>query len=345
MSGRVSEAAESARELAVQYAVAGAIRPTSIGFRITAQLIATATREWVWAERYDLPSSGIFAVQDEIVERILGSIDANVRQAERERALKRDLDDLGVWELYHRGMWHMFRFTPDDVAAAESLFEQAMARAPATAAPHAGLAYAALVRVNWYFADDLRQTVMTGMEHARKAVSLDPSDAHAQTVFGRLLSIAGDIARGKQHLMLALEANPNFAHAHYGMSRALFGEGQPEQALRHVDIAIRLSPKDPLLSMFLTMKAFCQFSLGDLDAAENTARRAASLQTRETWSRLALAVILQTNGKEKEARATIEDARAIQPRLSLSSFSSLVQSIDPSLRERVLLQLRNAGLE
>ena len=345
LSGKIGQAANSAETLAVQYAVTGSIRTIGTALRVTAQLIATASREWIWAERFDAPVTDIFAVQDEIVERILGSIDATVKQAEREGALKRNLSNLDAWGLYHRGMWHIYRFTPADVTIAEELFKRAIALAPSSAAPHVGLAYAAIVRAQWFFTDDILDTFIEGMKQAQQALVIDASDPNARTVMGRLLTVTGNTEQARQHLNLAIELNPSLAHAYYGLALAFYYGGRAAEALPPIEKALRLSPKDPMASMFTTLKAFCHFALGDWDAAEHAAHRATTLNTRETWSRLALATVLQARGQYEQASGMIEEARNIEPKLSMTRFAILVQHVQPDLRERVLVQLRAAGLE
>jgi TolB-like protein len=342
-SGRVDQAAESAEALAAQYAVTGSIRSLTSTLRVSAQLIHTASREWIWADRYDVPLDALFDLQDTIVERILGGVDASVRQAEREHARQRALDNLDAWGFYHRGMWHLYRFTLADLESAEKLLQEAMARAPAAAPPHAALAYASIVRAQWFFTDDIVGTLRHGLATAHHAVSLDSRDAQARTILGRLLTLSGEMENARQHLRLAIELNWSLAHAHYGLALATYYAGQPAEAIMHVDTAIRLSPRDPLVSGFTTLRAYCCFVLGREEEAEFTARRAVSLNDRESFARLALAAILYRRGKQSEAREAVAEARRIQPRLSLQTFTHLVRHVPADLREQVLAPLRSSG--
>lgn len=344
VSGRVSDAAQSAAELNAGYGLTGTLRLVEGRLRIGVQLVAVASRTWVWAERYDLEMSNAISAQDDIIAGIMGAVDAGVRRSERESARSRPIASLDAWSLFHRGMWHMYRFSRDDVAAAEQLFTTAIDKEPTAAGPHAGLAYAKIVRVLWRFTDDLRGALDDGLRHARNALARDEHDANVHTVLGRLLVMAGLLQRGIEHLERAIELNPSHAHAHYGLGHALYVAGKPTDALVSLATALRLSPKDPLASMFLTMTAFCHLVLDDLPAAEAAARRARNLLSKETWSRLALAATLQFKGEVSEARSAIAEAREIEPSLTLSTFAPLVQHIPPAMRDRVLAALAMAGL-
>lgn len=343
MSSRMRDALQSATELQVDYALTGTLRVVDGRMRIAAQLVSTRSRTWIWAERYEFDPSMALSSQDSIIAGIMGAIDAGVRHAEREAARAKPIADLDAWSLYHRGMWHVYRFTREDVAIAEQLFSTAMQREP-SAGPHAGFAYACLVRVLWRFTDDLRAALSEGLRHARNAVARDEHDAHAHTVLGRLLVMSGQVERGREHLQRAIELNPSHAHAYYGLGHALYVAGRPAEALGPLDSALRLSPKDPLASMFLTMASFCHLMRDDLPAAEAAARRARNLLSRETWSRLALAATLQIRGDQAGARGAVAEAREIESDLNMSTFAPLVQYIPEKMRVRVLAALVDAGL-
>ena len=53
--------------------VEGSVRRMGERVRITAQLIDTGTSNQVWAEHFDRPIAELFAVQDEVVQTIVGT--------------------------------------------------------------------------------------------------------------------------------------------------------------------------------------------------------------------------------------------------------------------------------
>ncbi|MGE0697935.1 MAG: BTAD domain-containing putative transcriptional regulator [Hyphomicrobiaceae bacterium] len=344
VSGRPIDAVQSSSELGASYALTGSFRLVDRRMRITAQLISAASRTWIWAERYDVDAAEALSTLDSIVAGIMGAVDAGVRRAEREAARAKPISDLDAWSLFHRGMWHVYRFTREDIAAADQLFKAAIEKEPSAAGPHAGLAYASIVKVLWRFTDNLRQALSEGMMQARDALARDENDAHVHTVLGRLLVMSGHVQRGTEHLERAVELNPSHAHAYYGLGHALYVAGKPAEALAPLGTALHLSPKDPLASMFLTMTAFCQLMLDDLAEAEAAARRARNLLSKETWSRLALAATLYIKGDDEGARSAVAEAREIEPRLTMSTFAPLVQHIPSKMRDRVLEALAKAGL-
>lgn len=338
-------AAEAAERLGVRYILAGSVMRFMERVRIGVQLIDAAGKRCVWAERYDRTLPEIFAVQDEIAAQIVGTVDAAVRLAERENAVRRPPANLDAWGLFHRGLWHAFNFSAEDSRAAAGYFSQSIAVAPDFALPHAGLAYVCLLRIVWDMEGNPRTLLEEGLGHARRAVSLDGTSAFSLVVLGRLLTVAGKIDVAVETLKLARDLNPSFAQAYFGLAQALLWAGRPAEALPNVERALRLSPRDPLASMFLTLGAFCHFYLANLASAEEFARRAIALQARENWSRVALAAMLVESGRVEEARHLIREARHANPAMSLKAIDAIVSHAPAEVRERVYAGLRQAGLD
>ena len=60
--------------MGVRYVLEGSVRKANTQVRITAQLIDATTGEHLWSERYDRPLKDIFALQDEIVQKIVTTL-------------------------------------------------------------------------------------------------------------------------------------------------------------------------------------------------------------------------------------------------------------------------------
>jgi len=80
--GKSLDAKQVAHDLGVQYLLEGSVRKSGQHIRISAQLIDAASGKHIWAERYDLELTAVFAIQDEIAERVAGAI-ARVTQDRR----------------------------------------------------------------------------------------------------------------------------------------------------------------------------------------------------------------------------------------------------------------------
>ncbi len=72
--GKPVKAQQVSRELGVRYVLEGSVRKADNQVRITAQLMDATTGADLWAERYDRPLRDLFALQDEIVQRIVTTL-------------------------------------------------------------------------------------------------------------------------------------------------------------------------------------------------------------------------------------------------------------------------------
>ena len=72
--GKAVKVQDVSREMGVRYVLEGSVRKADNQVRITAQLIDATTGEHLWSERYDRPLKDIFALQDEIVQKIVTTL-------------------------------------------------------------------------------------------------------------------------------------------------------------------------------------------------------------------------------------------------------------------------------
>jgi adenylate cyclase len=64
----------------------------------------TETGAHIWADRYEGDLRDVFALQDEITERIVSAAEMNVRDAEIRRARAKPTESLTAYDLYLRAL-------------------------------------------------------------------------------------------------------------------------------------------------------------------------------------------------------------------------------------------------
>ena len=74
------------RELNVRYILEGSVQRGGNRMRVNVQLIDAETGSHLWAERFDKPLADLFDMQDEIVARLAGALNAQLVAAEARRA-------------------------------------------------------------------------------------------------------------------------------------------------------------------------------------------------------------------------------------------------------------------
>ena len=155
--GRAVDVKQVGRELGVRYVLEGSVRKSGNRIRVTAQLVEAETGNHVWAERYDRDLADIFAVQDEITERVVAAIEPELYAAEQVRSQSKPPDSLDAWECVIRALSLIGQGTRDENTEAEALCRRAIAIAPGYGRAHSLLAWALLRRTVW--SGDLRTVV------------------------------------------------------------------------------------------------------------------------------------------------------------------------------------------
>ena len=342
--GKSVDVKQVGEELGVRYVLEGSVRKVGSRVRISAQLINAATGNHVWAERYDRELTDIFEIQDQMTTTIVGTIEPELGDAERERAKRKPTNNLDAWDQYQRGLWHHYRFTEDDLEKAEQLFQSAIELDPGFSRAHANLAYVLLNRVSHGWSDAVAETLGRAMKAGRQAVSLDDKDAFAHMAAGRSLTLRGEFETAIAELEKALDLNPNLANAYHSLGYTLYWSGRAEEALPFFHKAMRHSPHDPLRWTFEYHAGTAHAMLSEYEEAIEWYRKASRHATSGFWPHVGLVFALAELDRLEAARAALDDALSIRPDLSVSVIASVNHTMHLEYRERYLDALRKVGL-
>jgi adenylate cyclase len=343
--GGAIDITEVARDLGVRYVVEGSVRKAGNRVRITAQLIDAASGRHLWADRFEGALDDVFDLQDQITEQIVVAVEPEIGARERERARRKPPESLDAWALVQRGLSHLHRMNKTDRTEAMRLFREAVALDPEFAAAHAQIAYAFSTSVLYGYAEDTAKAVASAREAAEQAVSLDPNEPMAHFALGRVHIFDGGVEMAIGEMQTAIAINPNFATGHFGLGWAYhYGAGQWEQALPHFDTALRLSPRDPMRWMMLSLKGSALRCLGRHDEAIAHCRQACQFPDSGFLPHMNLGAVLAEAGQKIEARAAIERAVQLQPALSISFIRSRYVGVHQTNLKSMLDSLRKAGV-
>lgn len=342
--GQAVDTRQIAGELGVKYVLEGSVRRAGSRLRVSAQLVDAADRSHVWAERYDRELSDLFSLQDEIVSTLVAAIAPELDQAERRSAVAASPDRLDAWGAYHRGMWHVYRFTREDTEHAIELFTRATEAEPSETRGWTGLAFAHFSNVFLDFAADRSAARRQSLEAARRAVELDPRDAAAHWALGRAYSLEHDYARAVPELERAVELNANDAPSWYQLGWLRVRAGQPREAIEPLRLADRLSPNDPLRFAFLIARAQAHFLLGEHSTALELAERAVRLPHAHAQIEALRIACLVGAGRLAAARDAMMAFRSAHPGFTQAFFREVHGFARSRDVEQFLEALDRAGL-
>jgi adenylate cyclase len=177
-----------------------------------------------------------------------------IADAEQHRAMRKPPESLDAWAAYQRGLWHLSKFTVDDNALAQKFFQQAIDLDPSFTGGYHGLAAAHLYAAAAFHTRSFPEAQKSMEALARRAVTLDGSDAEARSWLGLTSLTLGDYAGALAETERALAISPNLASAHGSLGDTLIWSGRPKEGLASIRRYLRLDPRDPLIAV-LSMQA------------------------------------------------------------------------------------------
>ncbi len=254
-------------DLGVRYILEGSVRKAGSKVRISAQLIDGTSGIHVWTEKYDRELEDVFALQDEITQTVVGTVQPELSRLEQDRAWRKPPDRLDAWQLLQRGIWHYWRREPKDAKKAEELIVSAIELDPGFSLAYASLCEVYYINLYHGWTTTPKETLRRALDAGKKAVSLEDKDAFAHFALGRIHTLKGEYELAIAELEKSLVLNPNLAIAYYGLGMALYRSGRASEALSLFHKAIRQSPRDPLLFGFEAIIGAAHFQLGEYTEA------------------------------------------------------------------------------
>jgi adenylate cyclase len=240
--GKAANIQEIGKELGVRYVLEGSVQKASDQVRIVAQLVDTTTDAHVWSERYDRPFTDIFALQDEIVQKIVTTLKLQLTLQEQGFIVRKTTDNLEAYDHYLRGLEYFYRYTKEANAQARQMFEKALALDPQYALAYASLS--STYRMEWDLRSD-PQTLERAFELAQQAVALDDSLPAAHAVLGLVYARKQQSDQAIAEIERAIALDPNNADSYGMQAETLLFAGRPDEALRAMERAMRLNPRYP----------------------------------------------------------------------------------------------------
>jgi TolB-like protein len=340
---RAVDVKDVSRALGVHYVLEGSVRRAGKRLRISAQLIDAMTSGHHWAERYDRELGDIFVVQDEITRSVAAAIEPHLLAAEGVRALARSADDVGAWDLVARAQAHFWRLTHPDHQAAVTVLERAVGTYPDYAPAQSLLGFRLVFAVHMGWVDRDRG-LLTGHQHATRAIALDDRDSWGYIALGYWAMMERRTEESIAAFRRAISLNPSSAVAHSHLSHIFAFAGRDREAIEHGEDAIRLSPLDPDMALFLGAMAVAHYTAGRFTEAVRYTAEALRLRPGFQGAQRLRCASLAQAGLVDEARTFFATVRREQPQLSIDWIRASVPYQTPQLMEHFLEGMRKAGL-
>jgi TolB-like protein/Tfp pilus assembly protein PilF len=344
--GQAVDVRDVAAQLGVRYVLEGSVRKAENRVRVTGQLIDAANGNHLWAERYDRELADIFALQDEITTRVIGSVGPQILVAEAARVRRKPPQSIDAWDLVMQAVPHMWRMSVQEHGRAQELLQQAVDLDPNYAHAHALLGWTYITMFNLDTRRPIGEFTNKALAAGARAVMLDDDEPWAHLVVGLGHARQRRSQLAFRHLTKSVELNPSFALGHAGLGYALGVGGQPESGLQALEEALRLSPRDPFLAVYApTVRYMSLFALQRYEEAIAVCRSTVALHPHHAGAWRLMTVSLGMLERTDEAKEALVRTLTMQPDLSSAHVANDTVYSDPDVRARFLEGLRRAGLK
>jgi adenylate cyclase len=335
------------RELGVRHMLEGSVQKAGERVRIIAQLIDATTGGHLWSEQYDRSLQDIFALQDEIRQKIVFALKVKLLPEEQERFKRAPTQNMEAYDYYLRGLESLLRGWNERkkelLAQARQMFEKAIELDPRYAGAHAWLGWTYFL--DWFYGwnRDRAQIVEQAFALAQRAVALDDSLSLSHQILGRVSVWKKQHEQAITEGERAIALDPNEAEGYVALGTTLAFAGRPEEGIGLIEKAMRLNPQYP--PYYLNLLGFAYRTAGRCEEAIAPLQKAITLSPDLIPAHGNLAICYVELGQLEKARVEIAEVLRLSPNVSLESQTQNMPYKDPADLERYINGLRKAGLK
>jgi TolB-like protein/DNA-binding SARP family transcriptional activator/Tfp pilus assembly protein PilF len=293
------------RGLGVRYVLEGEVQRSERRVRVNAQLIDAESDTHLWAERFDGDAGDLFALQDEITNRIAVALDLELVDAEASRPTEHP--DALDYILRGRAV----RLQPpsrENRAEAIALFERALALDQESVAAQSWLAIALTARVLDSMASTPAVDIARAKGLAERALAASPRSPPARFAKAQVLRARHRYDEAIPEYETVIALNRNWAHAYSHLGWCKFMTGSIEELIPAQEWAIRLSPRDPQIGLFYSRVACAHLLQSRTDEAIIWCERARNATPAHPQFRTLLASAHALKGEFERAAAELAEA-------------------------------------
>jgi len=330
-------------ELGVRYVLEGSVQKSGERVRVNAQLIDAIKGNHLWSETYDRELKDIFAVQDNITQKILSALQVKLTQGEQARLWARGTENLQAYLKILQAREKWIQMNQESNALARQLAEESIALDPDYAFAYVILAGTHMMDVFLGSSKSPKDSIKQAIALNKKVMALDDSLPNAHSQLGLLYTMTGQHDKGVAEAKLGVELDPNSASAHRVLGLTLSSAGRPEEAIPVYKKAIRLEPFTPGIYYDNLGAAYRDAGQCDeaISAYEEALRRASSNFRTHAGATAAYSIC----GREEEARAAAAEVLRINPNFSCDYFAKSLFYKNQADIDRYIVALRRAGLK
>ena len=239
--GKGGDVRDIGRKLGVSHIVEGSIRRDGQEVRITAQLVRVSDGFHVWSETYDRKLESVFALQDEIAQRIGEQLVSSLITPTAKKARVEIPPEAYDAYLKGRALYRQRK----DMLQAIALFKDTVARAPTFADGWSSLSLTYEV-IDGYATPEqvaaLGDPVALCREAALRANALSPDSAMTLHAMGNVARLEYRYADAERLYLRSMQVDPTYPDVREDYSEMLEFVGRDQNALEAAQKLVTLEP-------------------------------------------------------------------------------------------------------
>ncbi len=340
--GKPVKVQQVSEELGVRYVLEGSVQKSEEKLRINAQLIDAIKGNHLWSETYDRELKDIFAVQDDITQKILTALQVQLTRGEQARVSARGTDNLKAYLKYLQAYEKWIQMNKESNHLARQLAEESIALDPDYAIPYITLASTHMMDVFLGSSKSPKDSIKKAMELNKKAMALDDSLPNAHSQLGLLYTMTRQHDKGVAEAERGVELNPNSSTANDLLGMTLSYAGRHEEAIPVFKKAIRLAPFAPAKFYYHLGVAYLHTGQCDkaISACEEAVRRGSNTPGAHHNATAAYSMC----GREEEARTAAAEVLRLNPNFSCDHYAKTLPYKNQADIDLMIAALRKAGL-
>lgn len=294
------------KSLGVTVVVDGRVQASDKRIRVTVELLGVKDGKQIWSGVFDDHFSNIFAVQDQISERVTATLSSPMSDSERQVIARRRTENTEAYRNFLEGQYLATRRLHGATVRAIQAFERAIQLDSEYVPAYAALANSCLIRAGEGFADPgLADRAKTA---ALRALSLDENSADAHVALGQILMrLEWDWTGAERAFRKAVALDDRSAAAHAALSTLHTALGRHDAAIEEMGRACRL---DPNSAVWEADRSWALLFARKFPESVDSARHAAAL---DPWSYTAHRQLAKALSYQKLfAESIVEAGKAVE---------------------------------
>ena len=306
------ELSEIGKMLKVNHILEGSVRKSNNKVRITAQLIRVSDDAHLWSETYDRELTDIFAVQDEISQTIVNTLEMDFIGHKDDSIQKKKETTFEAYNMYLQGLHFQGNRNEEDMRSALTFFKKTVREDPEFDLAYVGLATTYALLADYRY-DSYDNNIPIAEKHIKKAIGLNPNTAEVQTAYALIHVLKGsEPTITERYFQKAIDLNPNYATAHHWYSDFLRTVNKEyKKALEFALSAQQLDPLSAIIGINLCSTYRANYQI---EKAKKTVERLIQIKPDFIKGYATLSFIHKDMGEWEDAKKVTKNSINLKPK-------------------------------